>query len=396
MGRKLVYLSLFGSTGSIGRQVLEVVDSLAGRLAVLALVSGGNNLQLLAGQIRKYRPRYVGLTRDRVDELRELLGGFEPEELIWGTSELEHLARLPEGSMVINAVSGAVGLRYSLAALEAGKRLALANKESLVVGGHLLSKYVGTDEGTLVVPIDSEHSAIFRCLQSSRLEPEKVILTASGGPFWRWPAEDLAHVTPDLALTNPNWAMGPRVTVDSATMVNKGLEVIEGHWLFNMPYQQIEVLVHEQSIVHSMVQFRDGSILAQLAVPDMRIPIQYALTWPEGAANGKWPRLDWSRVSSLSFAPPDYSRFPGLKLGYQAGIAGGSMPVVYNAADEVAVKLFLEGKIGFQDITRLIELAMERHQVIKEPNWEEIMLVDQDTRTEVRLEASKLGNVSLS
>lgn len=383
-------LALFGSTGSIGRQVLEVVDSLDERVTVVALVSGGANLGLLAEQIRKYRPRYVGIAKDCVAELKQLLGDFQSGQLLCGADELEELARLQETSLVVNAVTGAVGLRYSLAALRAGKRLALANKESLVIGGHLVRSYVGGGGEAMIIPVDSEHSAIFRCLGSSVLSLEKLILTASGGPFWRWSAEQLASVTPDMALTNPNWTMGPRVTVDSATMVNKGLEVIEAHWLFNVPYEQIGVLVHEQSIVHSMVQFSDGSILAQLAVPDMRIPIQYALTWPEGSATN-WPRVDWSQVSNLSFAPPDYDRFPGLKLGYQAGLSGGSMPAVYNAADEMAVRLFLEGRIGFQDMARLIELAMEKHEVIKEPSFDEIVLVDQETREVVTREASRFA-----
>ncbi|MBI3911663.1 MAG: 1-deoxy-D-xylulose-5-phosphate reductoisomerase [Armatimonadetes bacterium] len=371
-------IAILGSTGSIGRQVLDVVDQFPDRLAVVALVARSDMDQLLA-QARRYQPRFVALSEPPAGAPRRWDGG--PIRL--GADVLAEAATLPEADLVVIAVVGTAGLPPALAALNAGKDVALATKEALVVGGHLLTA-AAARTGARLLPIDSEHSAIFQCLQGSRREEiEKITLTASGGPFVDAPAEALARVTPADALCHPTWRMGPKITVDSATLMNKGLEVIEARWLFGVLSSQIEIVIHRQSIVHSFVQFQDGSVLAQLSPPDMRLPIQYALFYPERVRN--WlPRLDLVKAEVLTFEAPDTERFPTLKLAYRAATAGGSLPTVLSAANEEAVHLFLQGHIRFTDIAVRVARAMDRHTVIAVPDFEEILQVDAWARRTAR------------
>ncbi|MBZ4655123.1 MAG: 1-deoxy-D-xylulose 5-phosphate reductoisomerase, partial [Peptococcaceae bacterium] len=307
----------------------------------------------------------------------------EPAEILTGNEGLVHLAKLSGIDLVIVAVSGIIGLVPTLAALASGTPVALANKETIVAGGPLILEKVHK-KGVPLIPVDSEHSAIFQCLEQENKEAvDKIILTASGGPFLTYTREQLERVTPEMALKHPRWQMGAKITIDSAGLINKGLEVIEAHWLFQVPYEKIEVVIHPQSVVHSMVQYGDGSVLAQLGCPDMRIPIQYALTYPERWYN-KFPRLNFLETQELTFQRPDYQKFPGLALAYQAGKTGGSMTAVYNAANEVAVEMFLQGKINFTRIPEIIESVMTEHHPLKAFTLEEILTVDSWARTAAR------------
>ena len=371
-------LSILGSTGSIGRQVLDVVDQFPERLEVVALTARSDAEQLLA-QARRYRPTFVALTDPPPGAPERWDGG----PIHRGADALVDAARLPAVDLVIVGVVGTAGLPPALAALAAGKAVALATKEALVVGGHLMTA-AAARSGAPILPIDSEHSAIFQCLQGSRREEvERIILTASGGPFVDTPASQLAELTAEAALRHPTWRMGPKITIDSATLMNKGLEVIEARWLFGVSPDRIEVVIHRQSIVHSLVEFQDGSVLAQLGWPDMRLPIQYALFYPERVQN-RLPRLDLVRAGPLTFEAPDVERFPALKLAYQAARQGGSLPAVLSAANEAAVELFLAGKIRFTDIPARVERAMERHTVIPSPDFETILAVDAWARRSVQ------------
>ena len=371
-------ITLLGSTGSIGTQALQVIDTYPNRFRVRAL-SANRQVKELAFQARQFRPDMVAIADDTCyNELKAELSGLGIK-ILAGSESLCELAADSGTDMVLNALVGFAGLAPTLAALHAGNILALANKESLVAGGHLAMK-LAADNGVAILPVDSEHSAIFQCLQGQCPEAvAKLILTASGGPFFGRGKKELAVITPKDALKHPNWDMGAKITIDSATLMNKGLEVMEARWLFDLPYDRIDVVVHRESIIHSLVEFHDGAVLAQLGAPDMRVPIQYALTYPQ-RLRGDAPRVDWQKLGALHFAPPDRESFPCLELAYQAGRIGGTMPCVLNAANEVAVCLFLQHKIGFQYIPRIIESVMNKHKVVPAPEFNILVHADRDAR----------------
>ena len=351
-------LAILGSTGSIGRSALAVVDAHPGRLSVVALVAG-ENAALLADQAARYDPRFVGTgSSAALAELASRLGDGLRAETAAGAEALVAAATHPDVDLVLCASSGTAGLEAALAAIDAGKTVALANKEVLVMAGRLMVE-AARRRGVTILPVDSEHNAIHQCLHGRPAgEVRRLILTASGGPFRLLDRAALAAVTPDDALRHPTWRMGRKITVDSATLMNKGLEVIEAHWLFGVSASAIDVVVHPQSIVHSMVELCDGSVLAQLGVPDMRLPIQYAFSYPE-----RWSApaatLDVSRIGSLEFGPPDLDRFPCLRLAYAALERGGAWPVVLNAANEIAVEAFLSGRLRFDAMAAVIERALD-------------------------------------
>ncbi len=350
-------LAILGSTGSIGQQTLEVVRAFPEKLKIVGLAAGSNT-SLLAQQVQEFQPKLVSC------------------KAIPHSLPLEELASHPEVDLVVVATSGKAGLLPTLAALQAGKVVALANKESLVMAGSIIMEKACKHKAELR-PIDSEHSAIWQCLQGEKKEQiSQVILTASGGPFRNRSPEELSRVTPEEALKHPIWKMGRKVTIDSATLMNKGMEVIEAHWLFDLPFDKIKVVIHPTSIIHSMLKFTDGSVKAQLGAPDMRLPIQYALSYPERWGNPSLPQLDFEQVGSLEFEPVDLEKFPCLRLAIEAGIKGGTYPAVLSAADEIAVELFLSGRIGFLEIPKLIEKTLERHQVISSPSLEDILDAD--------------------
>ncbi len=363
-------VAVLGSTGSIGRQTLDVIRATPQRFRVVGLAAG-KNLELLAEQINEFKPEYIGgsLENNDIERLKNIV------DIKNDLLPLDEIAASPGVDMVVIATSGTAGLRPTLAALRAGKDIALANKESLVSAGEIINGEA-KKSGAWILPVDSEHSAVWQCLCGEDQAAARIILTASGGPFRRYSTEQLAEVTVAQALRHPSWQMGQKVTIDSATLMNKGLEVIEAHWLFNMPYDRIDVLVHPQSIIHSMVEFIDGSIRAQLSYPDMRLPIQYALSYPERLPNPRLPRVDWNQVRNLDFEPPDYDRFPCLGLAIEAGKQGGTCPAVLCGADEAAVELFLAGRIRFTDIAGAIERTLEQHRVIAKPTLEEIEAAD--------------------
>jgi 1-deoxy-D-xylulose-5-phosphate reductoisomerase len=355
--RRLVIL---GSTGSVGTQALEVVRRNPDRFQVVGLASGASR-ELLAGQIREFMPPAVAVGDEQVaDELKESLQGLRDVEILGGTNAAELLARDAEADMVLNAMVGAAGLAPTLATLQSGKMLALANKESLVVGGELVMDLVKGEPDRLV-PVDSEHAALAQCLRGERREDlRKVVITASGGPFRGWRREELTVASVKEALAHPTWNMGPKITIDSATLMNKGLEVIEAHHLFDLDYDRIEVVVHPESIVHGMAEFRDGSLMAQLGTPDMRLPLQLALGYPDRLGSGV-ESLDLAAIGSLTFEPLDREAFPALDLAYRAGAAGATYPAVLNAANEVAVHAFLEGRIPLTAIPEVVEGTLEAH-----------------------------------
>jgi 1-deoxy-D-xylulose-5-phosphate reductoisomerase len=361
MAGKVKKLAVIGSTGSIGRQTLEVVRGLPGRFRILALAAG-ENTDLLTKQAGEFRPRYVGCAGRKT--LKAQLPGSE-------ILPVDDIASVPEVDIVVMAISGTAGLGATLAAVRAGKRIALANKESLVAAGEIITT-LARRTGASIFPIDSEHSAIRQCLNGEKQKPRRIILTASGGPFRSYSKKRIAGITVAEALAHPTWRMGKKVTIDSATLMNKGLEVIEARWLFGVPIARITVLIHPQSIVHSMVEFPDGSVKAQLSCPDMRLPIQYALTYPDRPANPGLPRLDWDIIRELTFEPPDFGKFPCLRLAVDAGKEGGTCPAVLCAADEAAVVLFLQERIRFTAIPRLTARVLERHLKIDHPAIEEI------------------------
>ena len=373
MGNIVKQVAVLGSTGSIGRQTLEIVRALPHRFHIIGLAAG-KNTALLANQINEFKPRFV-YYQDRKEQPR--LTDAEYEFL-----SLEEMASHPQVDTVVMATSGKWGLSPTLAAVKAGKRVALANKESLVMAGEIITHEAKLN-GAQIMPIDSEHSALWQCLEGETQKAALLILTASGGPFHHYSSAQLNEVTAEQALRHPSWRMGRKVTIDSATLMNKGLEVIEAHWLFDMPFDNIKVLVHPQSVVHSMVEFIDGSVKAQLGYPDMRLPIQYALSYPERLANPQLPRLDWEGIKNLTFEQPDLDTFPCLKLAIEAGRKGGTYPAVLCAADEVAVELFLSQRIKFTDIAKLVEQALEEHQATSHPTLEEIMAADNWGREKV-------------
>ncbi|MBA2132791.1 1-deoxy-D-xylulose-5-phosphate reductoisomerase [Capillibacterium thermochitinicola] len=355
-------LVILGATGSIGQQTLDVVTRvLAADFRVYGL-SAHNRGDRLAELIRKHSPRKAVVTNsEQYEEVLAATAGWEGE-LLSGPDGLLELVTDPAVDVVVSAVVGAAGIQPTLAALQAGKKVALANKESLVAAGELIMAALKGESSAELIPVDSEHSAIFQCLQAvTETDLKQVHLTASGGPFARWTVEEMKTVTPEAALAHPTWRMGGKITIDSATLMNKGLEVIEAHWLFGLPYDRIKVVIHPQSIIHSLIELVDGSLLAQLGPADMRLPIQYALTYPERKAN-PFSRLDLYQLSDLQFYPPDFKRFPCLELAYAAGKAGGVLPTVLNAANEEAVYAFLGRRIGFLAIPRLIERAMNAYE----------------------------------
>ena len=382
-------LAILGSTGSIGRSALAVVDAHPERLRVVALAAG-DNAPLLADQVRRYAPQVVAMaTSEGVDRLRAACGADTRVSMTGGAEGLVAVATHPSVDIVICASSGTAGLEAVLAAIAAGKTIALANKEVLVMAGALVTAAARRHD-VAILPVDSEHNAVHQCLHGrSQSEIRRLILTASGGPFRDLTVPQLQRVTPDQALRHPTWQMGRKITIDSATLMNKGLEVIEAHWLFGVGADQIEVVIHPQSIVHSMVELLDGSVIAQLGVTDMRLPIQYACSYPE-----RWeaalPSLDLSKAGRLEFHPPDHQRFPCLGLAYRALRAEGTLAVVLNAANEVAVAAFLEGRLGFTAIPTVIERTMNAHAVEGVSTVETVRRVDAWGRNYARAMAAEL------
>lgn len=374
-------ISILGSTGSVGTNTLAVVEAHPQAFQVVALAAG-SRVDLLEEQIRRFRPRLVSVAGEAAAaELRRRLEGF-PVEILWGAEGLLRVATAEEADLVVSAMVGSVGLLPTLQAIKAKKDVALANKEVLVMAGELVMAEVKA-QGTKLLPIDSEHSAIFQCLErGGRRYLRRIILTASGGPFRTRPRESFAQITPEEALNHPTWNMGKKITIDSATLMNKGLEVIEAKWLFDLPVKKIEVVVHPQSIIHSLVEYVDGSMLAQLSITDMRLPILYALAYPE-RLESPLSSLNLTALSALTFEPLDLERFPCLSYAYWAAEAGGTLPTVLNAANEVAVELFLSRRIGFDEIPILIKNALDRHGRRAIRSLEDILEADREVRLEL-------------
>ncbi len=374
----LKYISLLGASGSIGMQTLDVIRSHPDQFCLVAM-SIGKNHEAARAIIEEFHPELVAVADSAVyDALyREFHGSVK---IIFGDEGLVEAATYSKATIVVNALMGSIGLIPTLKAIEARKTIALANKETLVTAGHIVTK-AAQNHNVALLPVDSEHSAIFQCLQGEKHNNvEKLILTASGGSFRDCTREQLHHVTVEDALRHPNWSMGAKITIDSATMMNKGLEVIEAHWLFGLPYEQIDVLLHRESIVHSLVQFHDSSVIAQLGTPDMRVPIQYALTYPDRFRLPDARKLNLADIGTLHFQQIDFERYRCLQFAYEAGRAGGSLPTVLNAANEEAVAAFLSGRIRFLMIEDMVEKALEKHEVIKNPSLDEIREVDRETR----------------
>ena len=368
-------IAILGSTGSIGTQTLDVIRAHSDELEVVALAAGSNK-ERLKEQIREFHPELVSLSDEKkAQELKEELAG-EAVEVVCGMDGLIEVAGIDSADVVVTAVVGMMGILPTMEAIRKGKDIALANKETLVTAGHLIIP-MAREYGVSILPVDSEHSAIFQCLQGEPKKAlDKILLTASGGPFRGKSAEFLETVTLEDALNHPNWSMGPKITIDSSTMVNKGLEVMEAKWLFGVDYSQIEVVIQPQSIIHSMVQYIDGAVIAQLGTPDMRVPIEYALFYPERRSL-PGDRLDFSKLSQITFEKPDYKVFRGLSLAIEAGKTGGTMPTVFNVANERAVAKFLKGEIKYTDIVRSIEKCMDAHKVSAHPDLEEILATEQ-------------------
>lgn len=376
-------ITVLGSTGSIGVSALDVVEKNPRRFRVVALAAG-KNIKLLQKQIEKFRPLKVSVSDDQsASELRNLLPPKIRTKIFTRTEGLQEVASFAGSDIVVSAISGAAGLLPTLAAIDAGKDIALANKETMVMAGDIVTKKA-KEKKINILPVDSEHSAIFQCLQGQEHKNiNKIILTASGGPFFKYKTNELKKVTVGQALKHPNWKMGKKITVDSASMMNKGLEVIEAKWLFALEMDKIEIMIHPQSVVHSMVEFVDGSILAQLGIPDMRTPIAYALTYPERMKNDL-PQLDLIKTGNLEFHEPDIKKFPCLRLAYEAGICGGTMPAVLNAANEIAVGAFLGEKIKFVDLPVIIDKVLGMHNPVIKPSLEDILQADNWARVRTK------------
>jgi 1-deoxy-D-xylulose-5-phosphate reductoisomerase len=387
MKRKRVVV--LGATGSIGESALKVAHDIPERMEIVGLAAN-SNAEKLAWAANKVRPKAVCLVdQGKIDRLRAALD-YQPQ-IFSGEEGLRQIASMPDADMVLIAIVGTGGLRPALAAIEAGKDLAVASKEILVMAGEIVTREA-REKGVNVLPVDSEHNAIFQCLEGKRSEDGKrstfdvsdvrrIILTASGGPFRETPAKEFDTITPERALKHPTWNMGPKITIDSATLFNKGLEMIEAHWLFGVEMKRVEVVIHPQSIVHSMVEFADGATLAQLSYSDMCFPIQYAVTWPDRVPN-TLPPLDFGKVSKLEFFAPRYEDFPALNLARQAGETGGTIPAVLNAANEVTVAAFLDRKINFPGIWQVVEGVMNRHESVAHPDLDAILRADQWARAE--------------
>lgn len=382
MSASVKRVTLLGSTGSIGTQALDVIRAHAGRFQMAAL-SAHSNAELLIQQAREFRPRVVVIGDERQYEtVRQALAGQETEVLA-GAAALTEVAGRPDADIVLTAMVGYSGLLPTVAAIRAGKDIALANKETLVVAGQLITRLV-KEYSVGLYPVDSEHSAIFQCLVGEERNPiEKIILTASGGPFRGRTAEQLASVTKAQALKHPNWDMGAKITIDSASLMNKGLEVIEAKWLFGLRDEQIDVVVHPQSIIHSLVQFEDGSLKAQLGLPDMKLPIQYALGYPERLPSD-FPRFSFLDYPQLTFEQPDRATFRNLPLAFEAMRQGGNAPCVLNAANEIAVAAFLRDEIGFLEMPTLVESCLTKVSYLAEPSLDDYVLTDQETRRVAR------------
>jgi 1-deoxy-D-xylulose-5-phosphate reductoisomerase len=369
-------ISVLGSTGSIGTQTLQVVRN--NKDIHVAALAAGSNVDLIEQQIREFRPELAVLWEEKKAEELKLRVADLDVKVSWGMEGLMEAASIPAAETVVTAVVGMIGIRPTIAAIEAGKDIALANKETLVTAGHLIIP-LAKEKGVKILPVDSEHSAIFQCLQGERGNHiDKILLTASGGPFRGWTLEQMKKVQLEDALKHPNWSMGHKITIDSSTMVNKGLEVMEAKWLFGVDIDRIQVLVQPQSVIHSAVQFDDGAVIAQLGTPDMKLPIQYALYYPERRYL-PGDRLDFGKLARITFEDPDPVNFPGLALALRAGRTGGSMPTVFNAANERAVAMFLKKQIGYLDIARIIEEAMDAHKVIAHPDLDQILRTEQET-----------------
>ena len=370
-------IAILGSTGSIGTQTLEVVQSNAEELSVVALAAG-TSVDLMERQIREFHPLVAAMwSEEAAADLRVRVADL-PVKIVAGMEGLLEIAQMPESDVLVTAIVGMIGIRPTIAAIRAGKDIALANKETLVTAGHIIMP-LAKECGVSILPVDSEHSAIFQSLNGEPRERiEKIILTASGGPFRGRTREELQHIQVEDALKHPNWSMGRKITIDSSTLVNKGLEVMEAKWLFDVELSQIQVVVHPQSIIHSAVQYVDGAIIAQLGVPDMKLPIQYALFSPDRRPMSGG-RVDFFALGGITFEEPDTDTFRGLSLAYRAAAAGGSMPTVFNAANEKAVALFLDRKLSYPGITELIEDTMEHHKVILNPTVEEILAAEAES-----------------
>ena len=375
-------LAILGATGSIGTQTLQVVDAFPGQFEVVIL-AGHSNWQLLLQQAEKYHPACIVVTEPAAYEKLKQENRDPGCAVLCGMQGVLSALDTYQIDMLVGAMSGAAGIEPTLKALEMGIDLALANKETLVAGGDLVRK-AQQKSGAKILPVDSEHSAIFQCIEPGSKCLNKILLTASGGPFRTWDKEALYQVTPTQALKHPNWSMGQKITIDSATLMNKGLEVIEANWLFGVDYDNIQVLVHPQSIIHSMVEYGDGTVLAHLGKADMRIPIQYALTWPERAAN-PFPKLDFTKLAGLEFFDPDYDKFPALALAFQAGRTGKSAPAVLNGANEIAVAAFLKEQIGFMDIPALVGWVVEQHNPVEIESFAHLLEIDRWARNQAEL-----------
>ena len=371
------YISLLGATGSIGTQTIDIIREHKDYFSLVAM-SIGRNLSLARKMIIEFSPKLVSTIEKNDAEI--LQAEFPSITFSYGENGINDVAVYDKADILVNAVTGSVGLQPTLQAIEAKKTIAIANKETLVTAGHLVMDAAKKHQVS-ILPVDSEHSAIFQCLQGeNRKTIEKIILTASGGSFRDRSREELKNVTVKEALNHPNWSMGAKITIDSASMMNKGLEVIEAHWLFDLPYEKIDVLLHKESVIHSMVEFHDSSVMAQLGSPDMRIPIQYALTYPDRISLPSAKKLDLAQIGKLHFQKMDLDRFRCLKYAYEAGKAGGSYPTVLNAANEAAVAAFLSGQIKFLQIEDLVEESLNRHERIENPSLAEIEEIDKKTR----------------
>ena len=384
-------ISLLGSTGSIGTQTLDIVAQYPDQFRIVGLAAG-RNVEMLAAQIRQFRPAIAAICiEEKLPQLKEAIANLDYKPiLLAGEEGVAEVARYGDAESVVTGIVGCAGLLPTIAAIEAGKDIALANKETLIAGGPVVLPLV-EKHGVKLLPADSEHSAIFQCLQGvPKGGLRRILLTASGGAFRDLPVEKLSTVTVADALKHPNWSMGRKITIDSATLMNKGLEVIEAHFLFGMDYDNIDIVIHPQSIIHSLIELQDTSVLAQLGWPDMRLPLLYALSWPDRIYTD-WERLDLVKAGSLTFREPDHDKYPCMQLAYAVGRAGGSMPAVLNAANEQAVALFIDEKIGYLDIARCIEWVCDRHQPdnCANPSLDDIVAADQWARQEV-MAASKL------
>ena len=374
-------ISILGSTGSIGTQTLDVVSQHPDELEITALAAG-RSVTKLEEQIRRFRPKIAALWEEKdAADLRVRVKDLDVR-VVSGMEGLAEVAAFPEAEVTVTAIVGMIGILPTIEAIRAGKDIALANKETLVTAGHLIMS-LAKERGIRILPVDSEHSAIFQSLNGENPDRiEKILLTCSGGPFRGWTAEQIEHVTPEDALKHPNWNMGRKITIDSATLVNKGLEIMEARWLFGVDADRIRVVVHPQSVIHSAVQYEDGAVIAQLGTPDMRLPIQYALFCPDRRYL-EAKRLDLFALKSLTFEEPDTETFRGIPLARRAMREGGTMPTVFNAANEKAVAMFLDHRIGFADICRIIESCMDRHAVKPDPSVEEILEAERETRARI-------------